>query len=269
MNYLKKVAAKYLTLAHAWSITGTFRMWQRNWKVFRKIFFKSMAPTFLEPLLYLGSLGIGLGLFVNEIQGVSYVNFIAPGLVASSTMFGSSYETTFNSFVRMRYEKVYDAILATPLTIEDIITGEILWGATRAFFYGTSFLAIITLLGLIKSPLAFLLLPFLFLSGILFGILGMTFTALIPEISLFSYYFTLFITPLFLFSGIFFPVEILPGWAQLLARFTPLFHIVRLSRNLIFGILNLATLSSGLVLVLTPLVLMPVPVLLMKKRLIK
>jgi len=217
------------------SLQGSIKMWQRNWKVYRKLFLRAMAPTLVEPFIYLLGLGIGLGAFVREIGGISYLEFIAPGLIASSVMFGASYECTFNSFVRMRYEKVYDAVLATPLSIEDIVAGEMFWGATRSFLNASIFLLAITVMGLVKSSIAILLLPLIFLFGLMFGIIGMTFTALIPEISLLNYYFTIFITPLFLFSGIFFPVESLPRWAQALAQFTPLYHVVRLCRGLVLG----------------------------------
>jgi lipooligosaccharide transport system permease protein len=245
-------------------------MWQRNWKVFRKLFFKAVAPTFLEPFIYLISLGVGLGLFVHKVNGVSYIQFIAPGLVASSSMFGASYECTYNSFVRMKYEKLYDAIMATPLTAEEMVVGEIFWGATRSFLSGIIFLAAIALFGLVKSAAAILLLPILFISGLLFGIIGMTFTGLVSNISLFNYYFTIVITPLFLFSGIFFPVEALPNWAQTLARFTPLFHVVRLCRSLVIGDFTWSTITFDfLYLFGSALILFLLPVVLMKRRLVK
>ncbi len=251
------------------SLYGALKMWQRNWRVYRKLFFKSMAPTLFEPFIYLAGLGLGLGLFVREIEGLSYLEFIAPGLIASASMFGASYECTFNSFVRMRYEKVYDSVLATPLSIEDIIAGEMLWGATRSFLNGFFFLAAITVLGLVKSPLSLFLIPLLFLFGLMFGVMGMIFTALTPDISLFNYYFTVFITPLFLFSGIFFPVEALPGWAQTIAYLTPLFHIVRICRGLVLGNIGIGLLYSLVWLAFAILALFLLPILLMKRRIIK
>ncbi len=124
-------------------------MWQRNWRVFRKIFLSASAPTFLEPVLYLLSLGLGLGVFVKEVGGLSYLEFIGSGLLASTVMFGATFETTFNSFVRMKYERVYDAVLATPLSVEDVIVGEIFWGATRSFLSSTAFLIVIAIFGLV------------------------------------------------------------------------------------------------------------------------
>lgn len=244
-------------------------MWQRNWTIFKKIFWLATAPTFIEPFIYLLSLGIGLGLFVQKIEGLSYIQFLAPGLLASTVMFGASFETTYDSYVRMKYERTYDAVLATPLTIEDVIGGEILWGTTRGYLNSLVFLAIITLFGLVKSPAALILVPLLFIFSLLFAVIGMIFTALVANIALFNYYFTLFITPLFLFSGIFFPIDALPLWAQRLAWFTPLYHVVVVCRNLILGRSGQDALISTIWVSAVALTLFLVPIALMKKRLIK
>lgn len=255
--------------ARSISLIGVLRMWQRNWTIFRKIFWLATAPTLIEPVIYLLSLGIGLGLFVRPIQGLSYMQFLAPGLLASTVMFGSSFETTYDSYVRMKYERTYDAVLATPLTIEDVIGGEILWGTTRGYINSLVFLAVITIFGLVESPAALLLVPLLFIFSALFAIIGMTFTALVSNIALFNYYFTLFITPLFLFSGIFFPISALPLWAQRIAFFTPLYQVVVVCRGLVLGTLNQDVLISTIWVSAAVLVLFLVPIALMKNRLIK
>jgi lipooligosaccharide transport system permease protein len=169
----------------------------------------------------------------------------------------------------MKYERTYDAVLATPLTIEDVIGGEILWGTTRGYLNSLVFLAIITLFGLVKSPAALILVPLLFIFSLLFAVIGMIFTALVANIALFNYYFTLFITPLFLFSGIFFPIDALPLWAQRLAWFTPLYHVVVVCRNLILGRSGQDALISTIWVSAVALTLFLVPIALMKKRLIK
>jgi len=244
-------------------------MWQRNWFVFRKLFFRAAAPTFIEPVVYLLALGAGLGLFIPKIEGVSYLQFIAPGLLAASAMFGASYECTYNSFVRMKYEKVYDAVLATPLTIEDLIVAEMLWGATRSFFHAMAFLGVISLFGLVKSTLALFLLPILFIAGLMFAVISMIFTAVISDISLFNYYFEVLVMPLFFFSGIFFPLKILPGWAQALAQFTPLYHLVRICRELVMGRFSSESVGSLIWILVVTAVLFLLPVVLMKRRFIK
>ncbi len=259
----------FLKAARNISIKGMSKVWMRNWRVFRKMFWRAMVPTLFEPLLYLVGLGLGLALYIPKIAGLTYLEFIAPGLVASSAMFGASYECTYYSFIRMKYEKVYDAMLATPLTIEEVIAGEILWGATRSLLTATVFLAAVVLFGLVKSPLVLLVFPVIFLTGLLFGIIGMVYTAIIPDIGLFNYYFTLFITPLFLFSGIFYPVEALPRWAQKIALFTPLYHVVEVCRSLSQGLVSQALFQGLAWLVLSIVLLFLIPIVLMKRRLIK
>ncbi len=212
---------------------GVMKMWERDRRAFRKVFWVSMVPTFCGPLILMISLGAGVGTLVSSVEGLTYQQFIAPGLLASSAMLGATYSCTYDCFVRLKYQKVYDAILATPLNIEEIVTGELFWGATRGLLGAGAFLFVIATFGLVKSPLAILTLPLLFVVGLMFAVLGMAFTALISDVSLFTHYFTMFVTPLFLFSGIFFPVQNLPAWAAGMIEITPLVHCVRATRCLL------------------------------------
>lgn len=215
-----------------------WRVWQRNWDVFMRLWRVELWPGFLEPVIILLAMGFGLGAFVQPISGMSYLEFIAPGLVASSAMFSASFECTYGSFIRMTFQKTYEAILATPLMVDDVVGGEVLWGATRALFSGGVVLLVITAFGLVRSPAAILILVLLFLQGLAFSSLSLFFTGLAPSIYTFNYYFTLFITPLFFFSGIFFPLEQLPPLFQALSWFTPLTHVVNLYRALVLGELS-------------------------------
>jgi lipooligosaccharide transport system permease protein len=217
----------------------------RNFTVYRHTWRANILPNFFEPLLYLLGMGIGLGAYLQGgVDGRAYLAFIAPGLMASAAMNGASFETTYNIFVKMNFARLYDAFLTTPAEIEDIVLGELLWAVTRALLYGVAFLIVLagfTLLGgfpILTSPAAALLPLALALTGALFAGLGLVFTAKIESIDLYSYYYTLFLTPLFLFSGIFFPVDRFPHGAAI-AWFTPLFHAVRLSRGLAQGPLGL------------------------------
>lgn len=214
---------------------GAWRVWQRNWDVFMRLWRVELWPGFLEPVIILLAMGFGLGAFVQPIEGQSYLQFIAPGLVASSAMFSAAFECTYGSFIRMTYQKTYEAILATPLMVEDIISGEIFWGATRALFSGGVVLLVIAAFGLVQSPLAVLILPLIFLQGVIFSSISLFFTGLAPSIYTFNYFFTLFVTPLFFFSGIFFPLEQLPQVFQTISWFTPLTHVVYLYRALVLG----------------------------------
>ena len=214
---------------------SAWRVWQRNWDVFMRLWRVELWPGFLEPVIILLAMGFGLGAFVQPISGQSYLQFIAPGLVASSAMFSASFECTYGSYIRMSFQKTYDAILATPVMVEDVVTGEVLWGATRALFSGGVVLLVITAFGLVQSPAALLVLALLFLQGLAFSSLSLFFTGLAASIYTFNYYFTLFITPLFFFSGIFFPLEQLPAVFQTISWFTPLTHAVNLYRALVLG----------------------------------
>lgn len=209
-------------------------MWQRNAVLFRRGWRLFVIPNFFEPVLYLLSIGLGLGLYVGQqIMGVDYVVFIAPGLAAASAMNGAVFEVTYNVYVKLQYLKLYDAVITTPLEPEDAAAGEIMWAVTRSLMYGVSFVIVMALLGYVRSPLAVLAPVGLALIGIGFASLGMVVTATIPRMELYTYFFTLFITPMFLFSGIFFPIERLPVAAQPVAWFTPLHHGVEMMRALL------------------------------------
>lgn len=195
----------------------------------------NILPNFFEPLIYLLGMGIGLGAFVRQIEGLPYLTFIAPGLMASSAMMGASFETTYNCFVKLHFGKTYDAMLVTPLDAEDIMLGEVMWATTRSLIYGLSFFVIISIFGIPVWTSLFTVVPVVALIGALFAVFGLLFTSLITVIDFYSYYFTLFMTPMFLFSGIFFPLDTLPSWVEKVAWFTPLYHAVKISRAGVLG----------------------------------
>jgi lipooligosaccharide transport system permease protein len=250
------------------NITNAFRVWQRHFTVYKKLYKSSIAFNFLEPVLYLVALGLGLGAFVREINGVPYINFIAPGLIASSSMFATASECTYGTYVRMTYQKTFDAILATPVNINDLVAGELMWGATKSAFYGSIIAVVISLFGLISSPAILLIVPLLFISGLIFAETAVIATALVPGIDSFSYFFTLLLTPSFLFSGIFFPIETLSPIVAKIAFFTPLYHLVNICRAFSAGALNTVTLDI-VWLVAVAALLAPYPFRLMKRRIIK
>lgn len=213
-------------------LLSAWRVWQRNATVYKRTWKLNILPNFFEPFLYLIGMGIGLGAYVNDMGGTSYLHFIAPGLLISSIMWGASLETTYNVFVKMNFDRIYDGILSTPVNPRDLALGELLWGSTRGSIYGGAFWSILFAFGLGWHPGILLILPLLFIIGFLFATVGLIFTSFIKEIELFNYFFTLFLTPLFLFSGIFFPLEQLPEIVQVIAWFTPLYHGVELSRGI-------------------------------------
>ena len=216
-----------------------FRVWQRHLTVYTKLYKSSIALNFVEPVLYLAALGLGLGAFVQQINGVPYIQFIAPGIIASSSMFAAIYECTYGTYVRMTYQKTFDAILATPVNIDDLVAGELLWGATKSLLYGTIIIIVISLFGLVDSAFIVLAVPVLFITGLIFAEISVIFTAVVPGIDSFNYFYTLFMTPMFLFSGIFFPLDNLSPVVTKIAFFTPLYHLVNICRALASGNLSL------------------------------
>jgi len=207
----------------------------RHKDVFTKTLTTSLIPPFLDPLFYLLGMGYGLGSMISPIKGMSYAEFIAPALVASVIMTAPFFECTVGSFVRMHFQKTFDAIVATPVSVEDVVTGDILYGAARALLQGTAIFIVITAFGLVKSPLAIAILPLCFILALVYGPIAMFYTSFIPAINYVDYFFTLVITPMFIFAGTFFPVSQLPIWAQKVAWFMPLYHTVNITRSLNVG----------------------------------
>lgn len=217
-------------------------VWHRNFDVFLNTLKVNFFPSLLEPILYLAAFGFGLGGFIPSIEGQPYVNFIAPALVAISIMNGSFFECTYASFVRMYFQKTFDSIVATPVSVEEVVAGELLWGATRATINATIVLAVIsaaslfTAVPLVSSPL-FILVPLIaFFAGLLFSSIAMCFTAAAPNVDFFNYPAFLFVTPMLFLCGTFFPLTSLPIPAQGLAfAVLPLTQVVNVVRGAIVG----------------------------------
>jgi lipooligosaccharide transport system permease protein len=222
-----------LSLPHAVAV------WRRNASMYRRTWKWNLLPNFFEPVFYLFSIGIGVGAYISEMEGSSYISFIAPGLVCVAAMNGASFEVTYNIYVRLTFEKTYDAMLTTPIEPDDILGGEVLWAMTRACIYGGCFFLVLALFGLTPLPSSLWVLPLIPLTGLLFAAIGMAFSLRIPNIDMFSFYFTLFLTPLFLFSDVFFPLQekLSPAWLWL-AEALPLLHPVRLARAAFSGQLS-------------------------------
>lgn len=212
------------------------RVWERNLAVFLKYSLPSLVgPSIGEPVLYLLGLGFGLGTLVGTVGGQRYVEFVAPGMVMSSAMFAAAYECTYGAYVRMVHQKTYEAIITTPLSLEDVVAGDILWGATKATFNGTVMLLVVAVFGLTRSLWALAVPIVVALLALLIAAISLVVSALAKSFEFFNYYLTLVVTPMFLFCGVFFPLESLPRWAQALARVLPLTYAVRAARALMQG----------------------------------
>lgn len=244
-------------------------VWSRNARVFRKYFVTSILPYFAEPLLFILALGYGLGVFVGQIDGVNYASFLAPGILSSSAMFAASYECTYSTFVRMIFQKTFDAVLSTPVMVEDVVLGEILWGATKSVISGVCIFIVIFLLGLAKPESAVVIIPTIALVGLTFASLSMLFTSIVPTIDSFNYYFTLLVSPMFLLSGVFFPIKSLPAVVQTISWFLPLTHAVNIIRPAALGQYSWNFIPDLAWMAVFALACLSVSMVLMKRRLIQ
>jgi len=249
------------------------RVWQRNLVTYRKIWKVNFLTPLFEPLFYILAFGLGFSGLIGDVQygglNLSYTEFIAPALIATAVMWNAFFETTYASFVRMYYQKTFDGMLATPLSLEEIIIAEIFWSATKATGAVAIMLVVLGTLGYVQLPAGLLLLPVAFLGGLAFGAIGMFFTGIIPSIDMFNLPIFLFVTPMFLFSGTFFPVSNLPGYAQPLALAFPLYHMAELARRFSLGANETGVLVGILYLLVFFLIFTLLALKAMRKRLIQ
>jgi lipooligosaccharide transport system permease protein len=210
-------------------------VWRRNFLVWRKLFIASVLSNLADPLILLFGLGYGLGALLPSVQGMSYIAFFAAGTLCSATMFTASFESMFSGFSRMHGQKTWDAILYAPLVIDDVVAGEIMWAASKAWLSGATILAVAAVFGLAASPLVVFTLPVAFLVGLAFAAVGLVMTVLAKNWDFFSFYMTLIMTPMTMISGVFFPAEQLPRPVLAVAQALPLYHGVALVRPLVAG----------------------------------
>ena len=210
-------------------------VWRRNFLVWKKLALPSILGNLADPLIYMLGLGYGLGSLLPQVAGTSYVAFLSAGTVCASTMNAATFEALYSAFSRMHVQKTWEAMLNAPLELEDVMLGELFWAATKSLLSGCAILVVIFALGLSHSPLALGVLPVILLTGLSFAALGLIINALAPSYDFFMYYFTLFITPTTLLSGVFFPREQLPAAVQGVTQVLPLTHAVQLVRPLLRG----------------------------------
>ncbi len=231
----------------AWTTTpdlsiGCYRVWQRDRDVLLRLWKSEFVAQLLEPIFVILALGLGLGQFVNLGNGQSYVSFLAPGLLAMFPMFTCIFECAWGSYTKLEMQGTFRAVIATPVSIDDVITGEILWGTSRAVVNASYLLLVATVLSpwlhMVHSPLAILVIPVAVVPGLMFSAMGICFASIARAMSQFSYFFNLIINPMFWFGGAFFPFDKLPHWAQVLGWFIPLTHAVNLYRGLLGGHLH-------------------------------
>ncbi len=216
-----------------------YSVWYRHIRVYSANFFSNIFPPFLEPLIMLMALGVGLGTYLNGFEGVSYIAFLASALPVTTAMYSASYECTFGTFIRLEFDRVYDGMLGAPISTTDLMLGEIIFAGTKGLFFSGAVLLVSWITGIITYPLSILTLFVGFLCGIMFGCFSIYITSFVHNINHFNFYFTGFLSPMFFFSGVVFPLDRMPAAIGILAELLPLTHAARLSRAFCLpGIIN-------------------------------
>ena len=246
-----------------------FPVWQRHFLVWKKLAVTSILGSLADPLIYMLGLGYGLGSLLPEMDGISYLMFVSGGTLCYSTMNSATFEALYSGFSRMHVQRTWDAILNTPITLDDIVLSEVLWAATKSLMSGIAVLIVIWILGMGHTWLSLWTIPITLIAGLCFAALGLIITALAPSYDFFMYYFTLFITPMTLLSGVFFPLSQLPAPMQAAAQFLPLTHAVSLVRPLLHGDIPQNMLLHVVVLATITAVAFAVAVRLARRRLLK
>jgi lipooligosaccharide transport system permease protein len=219
--------------------TRALYVWRRNFEVYLTRWWVKVIPPILEPVLYVLAFGFGLGALVGKVsyQGntLDYLIFMCPGILAVTIMFWAFFETTYSSYIRMEFQKTFDGVLATPLLAGDVIAGEWLWGATKSFLACSIMLLMLGAMNVVTWPTSLWVLPLSFLGGLLFSSMGLITTALSPDIESFNLPIFLGVMPMFMFSGTFFPIDVLPAWALPIAKALPLTQVSYLVRGACLG----------------------------------
>ncbi len=251
----------------------TVKVWQRNNDVFRHMWGPELAWPVFEPLVVILGVGLGLGHFVELESGQDYIQFLTPGIMAAYIMWAAVIEGAWASYNRMAYQKTYDAMIATPVSIDDVITGEIAWAASRGVL-SCVFLVIISVAltpvwGLVDSPLVLLAIPTAVLAGFMFGAMALLATSFVSSVTQLGYFVSLIIIPMFWVGGVFFPPDELSSGMQIFAWFLPLSHVVDLQRGWVTGDLGLSILVDFAWIVVVTAMLYWVALWSMRRRLIK
>ena len=253
--------------------TLSMRWWPvflRNWLVWRKLAIPSLIGNIAEPLIWLVAFGYGMGALVGQVElsgtKVPYILFLASGSICMSAMNAASFEALYSAFSRMHVQKTWDGIMNAPVGLDDVVLAEMLWAAFKAIFTVTAILAVMLALGISHSPKLVVAWAVLVGSGITFSSIALIFNALAKGYDFFTYYFTLFMTPMMFLSGVFFPLDQLPGFVRTFAAWLPLTNAVALVRPLFMDQWPSDALRHGLVLAIYAVVAFWVALALTRRR---
>jgi lipooligosaccharide transport system permease protein len=243
----------------------------RNLVSYKRFVIPTFLVSLIEPLFYLITFGIGMGAYIGYFGGKPYLYFLVPGVLVSSVMLSSTFECLYGTFVKIVHEKLYDSLIATPLSAEDAVAGDIAWGAFRGLVSGTLMMTVAIIMGVFPVSIVslLLLLVLMVFIGILFASLAMIVTSFSPSFDFFNYYTELIITPMLFFSGVFFPLDKFPAWMKTLSEFMPLTHAVKISRAVFAGTYSAKLIGNFLVILVLETIAFYIGIKSMKKRLIK
>ncbi len=212
------------------TISLSLKVTNRHWEIYKKDFVANILPTVLEPIFFLMALGVGLGAYVSEMNGLEYVKFIAPGLAMSTALFTAFFETSYNFYVRLTYDGIFKAIMTSPHGPREILIGEMIWVGIKGAVMSTGVTLVLAAFGAVELQYL-VVIPFIgAIVALACGAIGLLATALVKNINQFQTVYTLLISPMFFFSGIFYPMQNLPEWAQHAAHISPLFHGVKVAQ---------------------------------------
>ena len=211
----------------------TLAVGRRQFMVWRRLWISSVVTNVLEPLIFLFAFGYGLGAVIDQIDDMDYLVFVVPGMMCYGAMFAASFETSIHAYARFQMQRTWDAILATPVSLGELLAGEAIWAALKGILSATCVLVIGTLWGGVPDlGMALLTYPILFLGGLCFACCGLAATGHAKSWEFFSYYFTFWVTPMFVFSGTFFEVDRFPWFVQAGAWLLPATHLIAVVRPL-------------------------------------
>lgn len=214
---------------------GYKNIWLRNFLHFKKNFLVSFFWVVLEPLMYLGAIGYGLGSYIQTINGQSYVDFFFPGLLASTSMIVPFFEGTYNNYTKLTFQKIYNHMMLTQLDSYEIVTGELLWATFKGFFGIAALVMIASFFGLVTEWQIILVVIILILNSWIFSGIAMTITSFAKNYDSFIYATSGFLIPLTLISGIYFPISQMPLVLQIATYLFPLTHTTELCRMILLG----------------------------------
>lgn len=248
------------------------QVWRRNLEVYL-VTWRTACISLVEPIFNFMAFGLGVGALTREVEVggtmVSYTAFVAPGIIGMSVMFQSFFECLYGSYIRMYYQRTFDAITATPASLDDVVVGEALWGATRGLIGSVATLLVLWAFGHARTPAAAAVPVLAVAGGIFFGSAGLCFTGIVKNIDSINYPLHLVGVPMYLFGGLFFPLEVMPEWGQAIGRFNPMYYLSGALRAACSGDAGPRVWLTAAALVLVSIPLLGLAVRLMRRRLIR